>query len=130
MTTDIWFISDTHFSHYNLVMKFVREDGSPAREFDTVQEHDEFIIKNWNERVKVTDKIYHLGDVIMGPREAHPKLLSRLNGKKRLLLGNHDIIKGTDLLKYFQKLGLWRIFKEHNFVCSHLPMRPEQFRKA
>ena len=38
---NIFFTSDTHFSHVNLAEKFTKKDGSPARDFDTVQEMDE-----------------------------------------------------------------------------------------
>jgi calcineurin-like phosphoesterase family protein len=54
--------------------------------------------------------------------------MTRLQGKKRLVLGNHDVIKNTELIKHFQKVSLWRIFKEEGFICSHIPLRKEQFR--
>lgn len=124
--SNIWFTSDTHFGHSN-ILTFLNEDGSFLREFANVQEMDEHMIYKWNSVVKDGDKVYHLGDVTFNYDDL-PKVMSRLKGKKRLLLGNHDIIKGTTLVKYFQKVSLWRIFKEHNFVCSHIPMNEEQFR--
>lgn len=38
---DIWFISDTHFNHEDITTKFMREDGTPARPFSTVEEMNE-----------------------------------------------------------------------------------------
>ena len=127
---DIWFISDTHFNHENLAIRFKKEDGSPARPFSSVEEMNELMIQNWNALVKEQDHVWHLGDVIMGPKQECGKVLSRLKGKKRMLLGNHDQIKGSNLITYFQKVELWRLFKEHDFVCTHLPLRRDQFRKV
>lgn len=76
------------------------------------------------------DHIWHLGDVIMGDRKDIPRIMHRLKGKKRMLLGNHDVIKGNELMSFFQKVELWRIFKEHNFICTHVPILKECFRKV
>lgn len=128
--SEIWFISDTHFNHENIAVNFKLENGSQARPFSSVHEMNELMIQNWNKLVSEQDHVWHLGDVIMGPRQDYSKILGRLKGKKRMLLGNHDVIKGNDLLKYFQKVALWRIFKEHNFICTHLPLHPSGFRKV
>lgn len=127
---NIWFISDTHFNHENIATKFKLDDGTPARPFSSVQEMNEIMIKNWNDNVKEQDHVWHLGDVIMGPRQECGKILSRLKGKKRMLLGNHDQIKGSNLITYFQKVELWRIFKEDDFICTHIPLLKETFRKV
>lgn len=126
---NIWFTSDTHLNHANFI-NFTLEDGSPARPFKTVEEMNETLIQNWNSVVTEQDHIWHLGDVIMGPTSEFPSILSRLNGKKRMLLGNHDRLKGTELIRFFQKVELWRIFKEHNFICTHVPIHPSTFRKV
>ena len=57
-----WLVSDTHFGHEKICL-FKREDGSPLRPFSHADEMDEFMVKAWNERVKPSDKVYHLGDV-------------------------------------------------------------------
>lgn len=44
----------------------------------------------WNERVSPEDTVYHLGDFAMGSPDAWPEILSRLNGHKILVPGNHD----------------------------------------
>lgn len=124
---NIWFISDTHFGHSN-ILNFTHDDDYLRPGFSDIFEMDEILIKNWNAIVKTNDKIYHLGDVCMCSNERMSNILGRLNGRKRLILGNHDDVKGTPLVKYFQKVSVWRIFKEHNFVCSHIPMNEEQFR--
>jgi calcineurin-like phosphoesterase family protein len=118
---DIWFISDTHFGHASF-LNFVDADGNKIRPFSTVQEMDDYMITNWNAVVKPYDRIYHLGDVGSG------SILARLNGSKRLILGNHDVVKG-DLLIHFKKITMWRIFKEYDFVCSHVPLREDSMFK-
>lgn len=116
---DIWFTSDTHFNHEN-ILKF--EGGRP--EFSSVEEMNEVMIENWNSVVKPGDRIYHLGDVFFGSREEFKKLWPRLNGSKRLIVGNHDDIKFLSSGGFFKKVYMWRMFTEHNFVASHVPLHP------
>lgn len=120
-----WFISDTHFNHEN-ILKFKNFDGSLQRNFDSISEMNELIIKNWNEVVKPEDKVYHLGDVIMGNHVEYDLILSRLNGKKRLILGNHDEGKLRFLSKHFQKVSGARHLNIGDFKCvlSHVPLHP------
>lgn len=118
----IFVISDTHFHHANII-KYAN------RPFASVEEMDEKIVENWNRVVTPQDKVYHLGDVYFAKR-ANRKfpILSRLNGKKRLIVGNHDDLKDPVLHKYFQKIYLWRIFKEYNCLLSHVPIHQDSIR--
>ena len=120
-----WFISDTHFNHSNF-LAFKRDDGTPCRDFDSIKEMNELIIENWNKAIKPQDKVYHLGDVIMGDPKKYDKILSRLNGKKRLVIGNHDIEKLKHISKYFQKISGARDLNINGFKCiiSHIPLHP------
>lgn len=129
MSNNIWFISDTHWGHSNF-LKFTRDDGTKIRPFDTVQEMDEYMIEKWNNTIKQGDKVYHLGDVVMDPK----KLLHYtecLNGSPRLIIGNHDILeRNSQYYKYFKKITLWRLFKEHGFICTHVPLKKSSMRHA
>lgn len=125
---NIWFISDTHFSHANF-LGFIDDNGKRIRPFSSVEEMDELMVDKWNELVKDGDRVYHLGDVSFG-KSRLPEIMARLKGSKRLILGNHDEIKDFRLLEYFKKVTLWRIFKEHNFVCTHIPLALDQLRKV
>ena len=80
---DIWFTSDTHFFHTN-VIKYSN------RPFLDKYEMNDKLVHNWNQRVKPIDHVYHLGDVSFGGIDETTQLLERLNGHKYLILGNHD----------------------------------------
>lgn len=122
----IFFTSDSHFDHANF-LKFKDDNLHPIRDFPSVEAMNELMIERWNSVVTPQDKIYHLGDVTFRVKDFH-KIVSRLNGHKRLVLGNHDDPKNYELTRWFDKIGIWRIFKEENFVCTHVPIPPDQFR--
>lgn len=116
-TRDIWLISDTHFFHHNIIRYC-------NRPFSSVEEMNEHMVDKWNSVVKQGDKVYHLGDVWMGPSE-HSKrqwLWSRLNGNKRLIVGNHDDIPYMSASKFFQKIYMWRVFTDFNLLLTHVPV--------
>lgn len=125
----IFFVSDTHFFHANF-LKFTDAEDKLVRPFASVEEMNEKMVKGWNSVVREGDKVYHLGDVTFDYGEDFCRLMSRLRGSKRLILGNHDLIKGTNLISFFKKVSLWRIFKDEGFICTHLPLHQEQFRYA
>ena len=81
----VFVVSDTHFQHQNII-RFC--DWS--RPFDTVEEMNEAIVKNWNSVVSPDDTVYHLGDCFMGQLETVAKYGFRLNGKIHVIPGNHD----------------------------------------
>lgn len=83
------FTSDTHFRHRN-VIKYCN------RPWETTAEMDEAMIDQWNSQVEPGDDVYHLGDVGIGKGMAlDERLISRLNGNKHLVLGNHDAMFNT-----------------------------------
>lgn len=119
-----WFISDTHFFHENIITYC-------GRPFKDAQQMNEFMINEWNKVVMPGDKVYHLGDVACGyggDDQVVGNLLSRLNGKKRLIVGNHDNIKSPSLHRHFEKIELWCGRKEWGFTCSHIPLPLEHLR--
>jgi calcineurin-like phosphoesterase family protein len=77
------------------------------------------MVQRWNAVVNDDDIVYHLGDVYFGRGY---EVLDRLKGRKRLLLGNHDNGKCQKLQKYFQKIGMWRMFPEYNCLLTHVPV--------
>lgn len=114
----VWLISDTHFGHAG-VCKFLREDGvTKLRPFDDPEEMDEYMIQAWNDRVRPTDKVYHLGDVVINRKAL--KTLSRLNGDKVLIRGNHDIFRDEEYRLYFRELRAYHIID--GMIMSHIPI--------
>ena len=125
MSRDIWVISDTHFGHSNILT--FRDGGSDGplirgARFSSVEEMNETMIENWNKTVKPGDKVYHLGDVMMMPKENFIPLWKRLNGQKRLILGNHDDAKFFAKNELVTKIDVWRMFPEHGLLLTHVPV--------
>lgn len=114
-----WFVADLHFEHPGIVKE---RDGVRKRPFASVEEHDETVIARWNERVGPTDKVYVLGDVCM--KKAGLAKVARLNGKKHLIKGNHDIFELAEYAKYFYEVSAYRVFQKEEFLCSHMPVHP------
>jgi calcineurin-like phosphoesterase family protein len=80
----IYFSSDLHFCHDK---PFIYE----SRGFRNIQEHDETLVERFNSVVKPDDTLYLLGDILMGGDVNQAKqYFLRLNGKKIIILGNHD----------------------------------------
>lgn len=121
--SNIFVISDTHFSHTNSWEKFKRADGSPLRPFTSTEEMDETMVERWNAKVKPGDHVYHLGDCAIAKRGL--EFVRRLNGKKRLVRGNHDIFK-DELYRDigFEKIYGVRVFVDR-FILSHIPLHPD-----
>ena len=118
---NVFLVSDTHFGHMG-VCKFTRTDGvTKLRPWDSPEEMDEAMIKAWNERVKPTDKVYHLGDVIIN-RRAFPTL-ARLNGDKVLIRGNHDIFRDDEYRQYFRELRAYHVVE--GMIFSHIPLHSD-----
>lgn len=113
----VWLVSDTHFGHAG-VCRFLREDGTKLRPWDNPAEMDEFMVQAWNERVKPTDKVYHLGDVVIN-RRCLPTL-ARLNGDKILIRGNHDIFRDSEYGQYFRELRAYHVM--NGLILSHIPV--------
>jgi calcineurin-like phosphoesterase family protein len=117
---NIWVISDTHFGHKN-ILTFKDSSDKPVRSFSSVEEMDDFMISQWNSVVKPGDKVYHLGDVFFGSKDSFKSLWPKLNGSKRLVVGNHDDIKFLSSGGFFKKVMMWRVFPEFGLLLTHTP---------
>lgn len=78
-----FYTSDLHFGH----RKIMEYENRP---FSSVEEMDECLISNWNAKVAKGDSVYIVGDFGFVKGERANELLSRLNGSKYLIRGNHD----------------------------------------
>lgn len=100
----VWFSSDFHFGHTNIVRGTSKWTGQ-TRDFDTVEEHDKFIIDKLNEKVSVNDFLFFLGDFTFrgfdNDKDIIKNLRNSINCKNiYFVYGNHDeIIETNDDLK-------------------------------
>lgn len=113
-------IGDTHFGHHG-VTQFLKSDGTKLRPWNNVNEMDEALVDNWNSVVNKNDTVRILGDVVIN-RRALPTI-ARLNGRKLLYFGNHDIFRNSEYLKYFEEVRGYYVTK--HFIGSHIPIHPD-----
>ena len=117
----VFLVSDTHFGHAG-VCRFTCDDGvTKIRPWTDPNEMDEEMVKRWNETVKPTDKVYHLGDVVINRKAL--SIMHRLNGDKVLIKGNHDIFKLEDYTRHFRDIRGYHVM--NNMILSHIPVHPE-----
>lgn len=83
METKIFFTSDTHFDHTNII-KYCN------RPFQDTDEMNREMVTRWNKTVQPLDTVYHLGDFALTSTERCKHFLTLLNGKIILIRGNHD----------------------------------------
>lgn len=114
-----YYISDMHLGHNNVL----RFDNRP---FASVEEMDRMLIEYWNKRVKEDDHVYVVGDFCYKSAYTPEYYLSRLNGHKHLIVGNHDgaIMKSPKAQEYFESIDkILRINDEgRGVVLCHYPI--------
>jgi calcineurin-like phosphoesterase family protein len=87
-----WFTSDCHFDHENII-KYCN------RPFSSINDMNDSLIENWNERVDPDDMVFHIGDfAFKKPSKSIKKLLNQLNGNIILIRGNHDLASYTKII--------------------------------
>jgi len=112
----IWVTSDFHFNHKNVI--------NMGRKFDTIEQHNNYIVDQFNSVVGKDDLVYVLGDVGFTPLKDVKTWVSRLNGRKVLILGNHD--KGR--IGEYRSMGFIEVlthpfYYSDQIILSHLPLR-------
>lgn len=120
---NIFFTSDLHFKHENILIY-------SSRPFETIGHMDCIFISNWNTVVNENDIVFILGDFIRGAKSEWKQILGLLNGKKYLILGNHDREKDipTELFEVVSDILKVSIKdsntddKYHTFILSHRPL--------
>lgn len=126
---NIFFISDLHLSHKNVI----RYDNRP---FENLEEMHTQLIKNWNSVVGKDDIVYNLGDLSFGSDEITKWFLHSVNGQIRHVLGNHDnlehILRFSSRISDVYEYGveIWvddtetddRGGKRNHIIMSHYPI--------
>lgn len=96
---NVWFASDYHFCHGNII----KYDKRP---FANSQEMDSTLIENWNELVGVNDTVIYIGDLCFDRSGGAAKaIVDQLNGKIHFVLGNHDNEKDIRKLGRFETVS-------------------------
>jgi calcineurin-like phosphoesterase family protein len=109
------FIADLHFGH-----KWMAEH----RGFHDVFYHDEHIIDCWNSVVNKKDIVYILGDITMESAD-HYYRLDAMNGRKKVVLGNHDDPRHVpELLKYVEEVSGMAKYK--GIWLTHCPVHARE----
>jgi calcineurin-like phosphoesterase family protein len=113
----IFFTSDTHFSD----SRVLRIDRRP---FANMAEHDEALIRNWNETVSAADEVWHLGDFALRKAGLAESLLARLHGTKHLIVGNNDPAEtigagGWASVQHYHEM----ILDGHRLILCHYAFR-------
>lgn len=129
-----FFTSDTHFFHKNIIKYCKRpwytsldsSSGVPIVSDDDVVRMNASLVQLWNSVVEPDDEVWHLGDFAFGIEDVDgkiPDIVSKLNGKINLVLGNHDS-KDDNV---FLKAGIRKVYDrpvlfENWFLLSHEPL--------
>lgn len=151
-----YFISDTHFNHKNIlryepvrihavaeyivkkcgkvtveeeekIIQDILDHPEIKENIDWVLDwHDKMIISNWNSVVKNTDTVWFLGDLGLNNKEKIKQIVSQLNGRKRMIMGNHD----NWSRKVYEDMGFEYVSKypvvlKDFFILSHTPLYVE-----
>ena len=94
------------------------------RGFNDSFHHDNYLIQEWNKVVHKKDLVYILGDITMH-NKTHFHKLDQLNGRKIVVLGNHDDPKDIqELLKYVETVAGMIDYK--GFILTHCPIHPNE----
>ena len=119
----VFFCSDTHFWHKN-ILKYEPVN----RPFKDVFEMNEQMISRWNSVVGPNDLVFHLGDFCFGGQGKVMELVSRLNGKIVLILGNHDRDRSKNwwLGCGFHDVISGTIVIDGKFILSHEPIGEDE----
>ena len=147
-----FFISDTHFHHKNVltyepirikklaqyyqssgkfemlsaedIEKHIYEMMTTDEGYDMVIcDHDKMLIKEWNSVVKPSDTVWFLGDFSLHNKEYTKTIISKLNGYKRMIKGNHDNWSNSFYQEAgFEYISQYPIILKRRFILSHTPM--------
>ena len=115
----IYFTSDLHFGHNK---EFIYK----VRGFDSIEEHDEALISNWNSMVSDEDTVFVLGDIMLKDNDNGIRCWNRLRGHKKVIWGNHDTAAKRALIlecPNTEEIGFatfWE-YDDHIYYLSHYP---------
>lgn len=121
MTT--FFAGDLHFNQSKIT-----QSHKPRYYFKNVEENNEAIAHIWNSLVSPNDEAWLLGDIFFNKDF---DIINRLNGKKYLVMGNHDDLGIKNYIPYFEDIFGAKKFmiKGHKCILTHIPVQIRQFER-
>jgi calcineurin-like phosphoesterase family protein len=123
MAARAFLTADTHWSHEG-VCRFTKPDGTPLRPWKYASDMDTAMTDLWNETVNPEDKVYILGDWCINRKAI--SIAAKLNGRKILIKGNHDIFRLEDYSPYFSDIRAYHVLPAHRVIMSHIPVHESQ----
>lgn len=98
----VYYTADLHFFHRNIIKLC-------DRPFHDLEHMHKELRERFNATVKPSDTVYMLGDMGFNPKKT-VSMLKFLNGKKHLIIGNHDhgVIKtwdGWESVSYYKEIN-------------------------
>ena len=115
----IYYIADPHFGHENSI-------HLNNRPFSNLDEMEQTLIANWNQKVSGNDTIYILGDLFFKNKKPFEWYLKQLKGRKHLIIGNHDgkLLKDPEINSYFESISHYQEIRDGYTRCilCHYPM--------
>jgi len=115
----IYYTADLHLGD----ARIIRLCGRP---YKSTKEMAEDLRNSWNSVVKENDVVYVLGDLAFRYRGDLGTYLDSLNGKKNLIVGNHDYnwLKNADYRSRFQSIKDVLTIKDNgrSVALCHYPM--------
>ena len=111
-----WYTADFHLFHDNIIRYC-------HRPFDNIWQMHDAIVEGMNERVKKNDELFILGDVSFYGGEKVQKVLRKINGRKHLIIGNHDA-KNMGKWEGWTSVNHYLELKDRgqNIVLCHYPI--------
>lgn len=116
-----YYIADQHFCHSNL------NQAMDHRGFESGEAMNEYMIKQWNLRVRSNDDVVILGDFCISRNGQEVNgILERLKGRKYLITGNHDkYLKSKEFrAELFQWIEPYKELHDNKrkVILSHYPI--------
>lgn len=126
---NIWMWSDLHLGHENMY-KFLNEDGTKLRNWETMEEAEEYMVQEYNKLVKPQDTVYFLGDISSKNTVADKFFKNIVKSRRVLICGNHDNRLGAKFwLKHFDDLrGCYNLSQSEdrtNYLLTHIPVHSD-----
>lgn len=114
--SQVFFIADPHFGHKNIIQY-------ENRPFPDVETMDAALIERWNQTVSPEDIVYLAGDFSFYGREKTKAIAAKLQGRKRLVMGNHD----NESVSFYYGAGFERVYDcpivfQEFWLVSHEPL--------